>query len=130
MRRRSEYHARLCLARAGNRGFEIIYAYEVSEHSERGRVSTAQALRRRAHHARLCLARAGNRGLKVIYVYEVSERSERGRESSSAVTHDVFFKAGSFLRQCEQVAYPFNGVHYRLIAKELLISVKGIEAAH
>ncbi len=43
---RSEYHARLCLARAGNRGFKVIYAFEVSERSERGRESTAEALRR------------------------------------------------------------------------------------
>ena len=44
--KRSEYHARLCLAHAGNRGFEVIYANEVSERSERERESRAQALRR------------------------------------------------------------------------------------
>ena len=46
VRRRRENHARLCLARAGNRGFEVIYANKVSERSERGRESTAQALGR------------------------------------------------------------------------------------
>ena len=69
------------------RGFEVKHAYEVSERSERGRESRAQALRRRENHARLCLARAGNRGLKIKHAHKVSERSERGRESSSAVTH-------------------------------------------
>ena len=43
VRRRRENHARL--SRAGNRGFEVIYANEVSERSERGRESRAQALR-------------------------------------------------------------------------------------
>ena len=77
------FHRFFTAPRAGNRGFEIIHAYEVSERSERGRESTAQALRRREHHARLCLARAGNRGFEIIHAYKVSERSERGRESTA-----------------------------------------------